>query len=781
MRGVTPALARRFRLPPRRLARREALPPALLLLALASVFVFGGDRSQFYRPGHHDYVTAQTLALASNLSAEHGFAGFFRREPDGDGGTRYVVYNRFSPVPTAVVKAGALLPFGGDAPRQVGAARLLALASFAAAAAVAYLALARLLGDRWIALAATLLACSSYYALRYADMASSEIGSNLLGVMLAFHGMAVFAQEGRFRQLLLKTAIAAPLGWHVAGLAAPFVLIGLGGELRRARGGGVRRAAGVLARSRYLAYGAFAALCCALVLGFNLGVEYRALGGEVPPHELPTVRSVLSRAGADAVYTGGFGWPTFLRGQFGGVAGAAVPFALADGLGLDLSQPHHGLWPPPTSAPRWAAAGAALAAVCFAGLRRLPHPMLFASLMLTAWAWAIPFRGTSALHEFTAVFHLGFPLALGALALPALRRLGRERAAPALALAACALFVLSAWRMGGDGHGAEAAARQREVAADLAAVREAADGGSVAVRPIDYALVPGNPANPRLRDYWLAGLLMHTGPLDVETAEDAPADFVALFGRFEGSLTPGNRRVHLYRADALPAVLASIGAREPALRAPFDARAEGRTLAWTRAPCGDGDTRLPFFVHVFPGGEDGSAYRERTFAFRDSGLRLGGRCLGAIDLPDGAASVRIGQYGDGGPVWSGKFPLDPEAWLARFEAAAAVEPALRSTFGVHVEGRTLHYTREGCAASDVEARFFLHVAPLDPADLPEERRAAGFDNLDFAFGDRGLRYGGRCLASVPLPDYGAARVVTGQFEGGARLWEGEFAVGGAPE
>ena len=30
-------------------------------------------------------------------------------------------------------------------------------------------------------------------------------------------------------------------------------------------------------------------------------------------------------------------------------------------------------------------------------------------------------------------------------------------------------------------------------------------------------------------------------------------------------------------------------------------------------------------------------------------------------------------------------------------------------------------------------------------------------------------------ASVPLPDYGFARAVTGQFEGGARLWEGEFA------
>ena len=770
------------RLPP--LPRREALPLALLALALSSVFVFGNDRSQFYRPGHHDYVSAQGLALASNLSAEHGFAGFFRREPDGDGEPRYVVYNRFPAGPTVLVKL-AILPFGDDIPRQIGAARLLMLAFFAAAAAMAYLALARLLGDRRIALAATLFACSSYYCLYYNDMISAEIGTNLFGVMLTFHGMAVFAQDGRFRQLLVKTAVALPLGWHAAGLVAPFVLLGLAGELRRARADGrlpARAALAALARSRYLACGAFAALCCALVLGFNLGVEYRALGGEVPPHELPTVRSVLSRAGADAAYTGAFGWLTFLRGQLGGVAGSAIPFVLVDGFGLGLSQPHHGLWPPESAAPRFAAAGAAVGAVCLAGLRWLPHRMLFASLLLGGWAWAIPFRGTAALHEFDAVFHIGFPLVLCALALTALRRaIGRERARralPALALAALALFALSAQRMGGVGHDAAAAERQREVAADLRAIRGIAAGGSVAVRPIDYALAPGNPANPRLRDYWLAGLLMHTEPLDAAAGADAPADYAVLFGRFGGSLTPDNRRVHLYRFSALPDVLAALAAREPALRAAFDVHLDGRTLAWVRDPCGGDDIALPFFLHVFPAGDRGPRpHRELTFAFGDSGLRHGGACLGAIDLPDyPAAAVRIGQYDDGGPVWEGKFPLDPGAWLGRYAAVADSEPALRAPFDVHLDGRTLHYLREECSAADAAARFFLHVTPLDADDLPADRREAGFGNLDFAFGDRGLRYGGRCMASAELPDYPAARVRTGQHEGGERLWEGEFAL-----
>ena len=68
------------------------------------------------------------------------------------------------------------------------------------------------------------------------------------------------------------------------------------------------------------------------------------------------------------------------------------------------------------------------------------------------------------------------------------------------------------------------------------------------------------------------------------------------------------------------------------------------------------------------------------------------------------------------------------------------------------------------------------MIPLDAGDLPEERRGAGFDNLDFAFADRGLRFGERCMVSIRLPEYGAARVRTGQHEGGERLWEGEFAL-----
>ena len=803
MRGVTPALARRIPLHriPRRLARREALPLGLLLLALASVFAFGQDRSRFYRPSLHDDISAQSLTLAVNLSAEHGFLGFRRRYLDDEGEPRYVVYHRF-PIGSYALVGLAALPAGDSIPGQIAAARLLMLAFFAASAVLAYLALALLLGDRRIALAATLFAFASYYLLYYNDMISAEASTNLFGVMLAFHGMVAFAREGRFRQLLAKTAVALLLGWHVVGLAAPFALLGLASEAWRARRGGgarldARRAASALARSRYLAYGAFCALVCALLFGFNLASEYLALGGEVAPADLPSFRSLLRRTGSDEALTGsyGIGWLAFLRGQLAAAGAASLPYAVLQRLGPALLQPDYPAWPPPGGLAGAAAAagGAAVLGASLAGLRFLRRPLPAAALLLAGWGWAVPFRGSVALHEFEGMFHAGVPLIGCALALLGLRRLaGRERAAralPAIALAACALFVLSARDMGRVGHGAEAAALQRAVVADVEAIRQLAagrsliDGGGAGVLSMGRAV----------RNYWWRGsYLQLDGIASPEAwARTAPRyDFLVAPADFGGSLTPGNRRLHLYPLGALPAVHASVATGEPAQRAAFDVRLEGGALTWTRGGCTADETAPPFFVRAFPAdaadlpaGSRERGFEEFRFRFRDRGVRFADTCMARFPLPDYAlAGVRTGQRAEGlPPVWEASlpvgdasFPRGASSWRG---ALAAREPAARAPFGAYLDGGALHYLREDCAASDAEARFFLHVTPLDAGDLPEERRAAGFANLDFAFGDRGLRYDGACLASVALPEYAIARVATGQFEGDTRLWEAEFAVG----
>lgn len=93
-------------------------------------------------------------------------------------------------------------------------------------------------------------------------MVTPEGMPDLFGVMLTFHGIALFAYEGRFRQLLVKACIALLLGWHVYALLLTFIVLGLGSELiklsvpPRASVGSYLR----LLRSRYVMLGAFRCL-----------------------------------------------------------------------------------------------------------------------------------------------------------------------------------------------------------------------------------------------------------------------------------------------------------------------------------------------------------------------------------------------------------------------------------------------------------------------------------------------------------------------------------------
>ena len=87
------------------------------------------------------------------------------------------------------------------------------------------------------------------------------------------------------------------------------------------------------------------------------------------------------------------------------------------------------------------------------------------------------------------------------------------------------------------------------------------------------------------------------------------------------------------------------------------------------------------------------------------------------------------------------------------------------------------YVKEQCGQGDIAHRFFLHIFPERTDDLPEYRRRYGFDNLDFDFFLRGALFDGKCAARIPLPDYAAASIRTGQYTGGeGELWSAEVSM-----
>ncbi len=102
-------------------------------------------------------------------------------------------------------------------------------------------------------------------------------------------------------------------------------------------------------------------------------------------------------------------------------------------------------------------------------------------------------------------------------------------------------------------------------------------------------------------------------------------------------------------------------------------------------------------------------------------------------------------------------------------------------FDVYRLGRKLVYVKARCDEADTAPKFFLHLAPEDESDLPDERRRHGFDNLDFRFADRRHTFAdGACSVTVELPDYPVKTIRTGQFTRDAdgqffrRLWEGSY-------
>ena len=211
---------------------------------------------------------------------------------------------------------------------------------------------------------------------------------------------------------------------------------------------------------------------------------------------------------------------------------------------------------------------------------------------------------------------------------------------------------------------------------------------------------------------------------------------------------------------------------------------------YVRTPCRSEDVIAPFFLHIFPSDvedlpEDRTAFGfdNLHFFFDSSGIMDSQRCAMEIELPDyDIASVRTGQLTDSGDrIWDGivSDPYNivyPGLNLRVDQTVSSREPVVSDHFDVYLgDDRTLVYVRTPCRSEDVIAPFFLHIFPVTVEDLPGDRPAFGFDNLDFDFSDRGLISSQRCAIAIDLPEYDIASIRTGQFtDSEGQIWTGEF-------
>ncbi len=115
---------------------------------------------------------------------------------------------------------------------------------------------------------------------------------------------------------------------------------------------------------------------------------------------------------------------------------------------------------------------------------------------------------------------------------------------------------------------------------------------------------------------------------------------------------------------------------------------------------------------------------------------------------------------------------------AAYRAAAAGEPLFRSAaFDLHLDGRTLTWVSESCRPEDTWQTFFLlEVVPVDPDDVPVDRREREWVGMGFRFGQFGVRFDGRCLARRALPDFPIRALRAGRWLREAGGWRREAAT-----
>ena len=740
------------------------------------------------------------MQLVANFSPDHNFLLFYHRILN-DGTTSYEPYSRY-PIGTYALIKLAILPFEDDKATSLYAARLLMLLFFAAAAVLAYFALYRLTSDPWIALTATALSFSSFHWMYYKDIILTQLSPRMFGIMLTFYGMVIFMQDGRFRQLLIKSCVALLLCWPVMSLLLPFVVLGLAHEMVHSYAANsllplwshMRSVAASLFSSRYLILGVVALLFCALVMAFNFTNEYRAL--DVPLAQLPTIQSMLMRLSINPVLLSTnadqLDWQPFLRNQFFRISVMSTPFSLFSLFGYSALEIRQSSFPDYLPY-----LGIVIFGVCLLGLMFGRHKILMATLLLAGWCWVLPLRSSTGLHTHDALVFTGIPLVFflnGASSLLFIlkrlsHRLSRYLIA-GLAVATLLVFVLSNFSIASDSFGRDAISK--EIVSDVATIRKITEGKNVFNPRITFPLHNLLEVNSII-DYYLTNTFIYY-------AYDPhyPYDYLILDTRIDGDalLTPENRHLFLYNHntlslfDAYSHRMASIMSADPVLHSNFDIYLSENVITYVKEACQETDTQAPFFMHIIP--VDTNDHREQHgdyfyLDFDVTGLRFDGKCLIHVNLPEyDVDHIVTGQFIFGeDTLWRGAFSVRENQLTAseinalelEYESIVSAEPVLRSNFDIYLSENDITYVKEACQETDTQTKFFLHIFPVDTNDLPDHRQQYGFDNFDFTFYKFGLRFNGKCLIHVNLPEYDIDRIVTGQFiSGQGKLWRGEFSV-----
>ena len=104
-------------------------------------------------------------------------------------------------------------------------------------------------------------------------------------------------------------------------------------------------------------------------------------------------------------------------------------------------------------------------------------------------------------------------------------------------------------------------------------------------------------------------------------------------------------------------------------------------------------------------------------------------------------------------------PTVAEAYRVLHRMAMVGEPVAReSGYEVRRHGQRLVWVKEACEPGELMSPLWFALYPADPGRLPESRQRWGY----FMIGPLGVRFDGKCLGAMRLPDFALVRVRLGR-------------------
>ena len=668
------ATSEQLRSLPDRLIGWRPLPPLLLLAALSTVFIFANDRGAFYRPGHHSEATMHTLAIATNLSPEHNFLLYNQYRNDG---SQYQAYGRF-PIGTYALVKLAIIPFRADISKQIHTARIVMLLFFIGAGLLAYFSLEKIFKRRWACLAGVALSFSSYYILYYSDIVSPEHTTNLFGIFLTLHGMVVFIQDGKFRQLLIKTCIALFFGWHVYAILIPFIIFGIllsATKWMRREPRAWRQSFILSIRNHFLILGMVSLVWGGALLSFNLVNEYIAFDGTRSFREIPTIDALVYRSGLDSDFneqkSDVINLHPFTVEQMYRLGSMMIPYGVpgftnmlrtnsADELGT------HGV-----------VLGIFSCSLALIFLLRTRHKIYLIPLALMGFIWSFPFRNQTALHEVEAIFYIGIPLIVTTFFFLYLREKAGERYMSIISLIPLLILCFSIAQIGRVGLLPVDSGRQEALFNDIEDIRKLTKEKVVFV-PADLR-VADDINNFAVGFYFPGSTISLT-----EDFTKYPADYAISRENLPGKvpIIPNATSLFLYTADEysteLDDAIARIEANVLRFRSmtadidddatEYDVYYNDSSVWYLRSgQCDTGpvEANTKFFLHFTPVSVDDLPEDRREVGFdsfdffpEEHWLDAGGYCVIERRLPPyDIVSIHTGQYDDSGKLWIGEIRI----------------------------------------------------------------------------------------------------------------------------